>query len=290
MWQTVVKDISVSLAIDFSLDNKQALTGGDTHLSYKINGAGRTFFVKVAAKEALMQFEAESFSLTHLQQFSHCKIPKVICSGLSLDKSFLVLEYLNFQPPTSELWAELGKQLAKQHQQADSGEYGWDHDNFIGNNIQVNRWHKSWSRFFAEQRIGWQLQLLKEKGHWQGNTEKVVGRIQKLLANHQPRPCLLHGDLWQGNIGFYQDQPAIFDPACYFGDREADLAMTELFGRFDPHFYQGYQEQYPLDKGYEGRKGIYNLYHLLNHSNLFGGVYIDQAQNHLEQLLDFKHD
>jgi fructosamine-3-kinase len=107
----------------------------------------------------------------------------------------------------------------------------------------------------------------------------------KLLEGHKPQPSLLHGDLWGGNAGFTAEGPVLFDPAVYYGDREADLAMTELFGGFPQEFYSSYNKIWPLDDGYERRKHLYNLYHLLNHLNLFGSSYLAQVESTLRLLL-----
>jgi fructosamine-3-kinase len=162
--------------------------------------------------------------------------------------------------------------------------YGWQEDNFVGLTLQSNLWQKKWSCFFAEQRIGFMLQLLSEKGYISDNIDDVVEVIKSLLSGHNPTASMLHGDLWQGNTGFHNNQPVLYDPALYFGDRETDLAMTELFNRFPESFYQGYEDVWPLETDYQYRKPIYQLYHVLNHALLFGGHYLDSAKFTLKNL------
>ncbi|OOY41228.1 hypothetical protein BOV91_12580, partial [Solemya velum gill symbiont] len=156
--------------------------------------------------------------------------------------------------------------------------FGWNLDNTIGSTPQLNDWNKSWINFWREQRLGYQLQLAGHQGSLQRQGEKLLESFH-LLIDHAPQPSLLHGDLWGGNIG-YDDSgnPVIFDPALYFGDREADIAMTELFGGFGREFYAAYNAAWPLDAGYPIRKKLYNLYHILNHLNLFGSGYLGQAE------------
>ena len=171
------------------------------------------------------------------------------------------------------------------HYETRHGQFGWQHDNYIGSTIQPNQWSSNWTTFFADQRIAWQLQLLSERSIILGNIEHIAQVCHDALLHHQVTPCLVHGDLWQGNTGFSGEQAMIFDPACYYGDREVDIAMTELFGHFPDDFYHGYQAEYPLDDGYGQRKLVYNFYHILNHANIFGGIYIDQAKAALSRIM-----
>jgi fructosamine-3-kinase len=179
-------------------------------------------------------------------------------------KAFILLERLDLR--RTGHWAAMGKALAALHRQT-GPRFGWQRDNYIGLAPQVNTWKDDWCEFFVECR-------LRPQAHKAG-IDIPEKRVRALLADHRPMPSLLHGDLWNGNAGFTADGPVVFDPAVYYGDREADLAMTELFGGFRREFYEGYG---PLDAGYERRKHLYNLYHLLNHLNLFGGGYLGQVK------------
>lgn len=168
--------------------------------------------------------------------------------------------------------------------------FGFAQENFIGTTAQPNGWKDSWIDFWREQRLGYQLELAQHNGYGgelQKQGELLMEKLPEFFADFQPVPSLLHGDLWGGNHAFLTDgTPVIFDPAPYYGDREADLAMTELFGGFDSEFYSAYRAAWPLHAGYGKRKILYNLYHILNHANLFGGGYASQAEGMMRRLLD----
>lgn len=285
MWHTIELLISEALNQRFEIKEKHPISGGDINIAYLVSGGERSFFVKINAKHCIDSFLQEHYSLQTINQLASIKCPEPLLTGTTIDKSFLVIEYLNLIQGSAQSWHFLGQQLAHMHQNCTHGEYGWQEDNYIGESIQPNKWMNNWSMFFAEQRIGWQLQLLEEKSIKLGNIDYVCEHCHLLLKSHHPRPSLLHGDLWQGNVGFTNDTCAIFDPASYYGDRETDVAMTELFGQFPDSFYQGYQSVFPLQKHYEQRKILYNFYHILNHANMFGGVYIDQAKAILQRIL-----
>ncbi len=163
------------------------------------------------------------------------------------------------------------------------------HDNWIGRTPQPNGWQHDWIAFRREQRLGFQLQLAAQNGFGgalQRDGEQLLARLDGLFDGYVPVPSLLHGDLWGGNHGFLADgTPVVFDPALYVGDRECDLAMSELFGGFAADFYAAYRASWPLDAGYAVRKTLYNLYHILNHANLFGGGYAAQAARMTAALL-----
>lgn len=284
MWHFISEQISESIQQDFICDDIREVKAGDSHKSYKISDGKQRFFVKTNEKHQLSNFEAEREGLDHINHTQLFKVPKVICSGLVSSHSYLVLEYITITQGDDSSWFHFGEALAKMHNKHTQRMYGWQEDNFIGLTPQPNLWQKKWNCFFAEQRIGFMLQLLSEKGIALANIESVVESVKNLLLGHKPQSSMLHGDLWQGNTGFHSNQPVIYDPAFYFGDRETDLAMTELFGRFPESFYLGYADIWPLDEGYHYRKPIYQLYHVLNHALLFGGHYIDSAKITLKNL------
>lgn len=284
MWHFISEQISKCIQQDFICDDIREVKAGDSHKAYKISDGKQRFFVKTNEKIHLANFEAEQEGLEHLSHTQLFKVPKVICSGLVSGHSYLVLEYLSMTQGDETTWFHFGQALAKLHSNHTQQMYGWQEDNFIGLTPQPNLWQKKWSSFYAEQRIGFMLQLLFEKGHELANIDSVVESIKRLLIGHNPTPSMLHGDLWQGNAGFHKNQPVLYDPAFYFGDRETDIAMTELFGRFPDSFYQGYIDIWPLDDDYQYRKPIYQLYHVLNHALLFGGQYIDSAKITLKNL------
>jgi fructosamine-3-kinase len=222
-------------------------------------------FVKTGRAEALA---AEVEGLAALAA-AGARTPRVI----SLAGTTLTLEHLELGATPD--WSAMGRMLASLHRHTND-RCGWATDNWIGLAPQQNGWRDDWSEFFLEKRLKPQAAkagLLKD-----------LPDVRGLLENHNPKPSLLHGDLWSGNAGFTKEGPVVYDPAVYYGDREADLAMTELFGGFPRAFYASYGEELPLDAGYEKRKLLYNLYHLLNHLNLFGGAYRAQVTSTLLAL------
>lgn len=285
MWPTIANQISEATKTDFRVLNKQPLAGGEMNRAFRIDDGDTAFFVKLNDAVQIDKFRCEWNSLAHLAATDTLSVPKPICYGCTLSSSFLVLTYLPFHNGTEQAWYALGQQLARLHQSQQQPMYGWDEDNFLGLSIQPNAWHKKWSTFFAEQRIGWQLTILADKGIHFGDINDIVTGIKLRLVHHQPSAALLHGDLWRGNVAFHGNQPVIFDPASYFGDRETDIAMTELFGQFPYEFYQGYNALWPLDSGYRQRREIYHLYHLLNHVNHFGEPYREQAKTSVNRIL-----
>jgi fructosamine-3-kinase len=284
MWHFISEQVSQSINSDFICDDIREVDAGDSHHSYKISDGKRRFFVKTNSKHSLANFEAEAEGLMHLDQAELFRVPKVICSGLVSDHSFLVLEHITMTRGSKQAWHDFGKKLAQLHRAQTQEMYGWQEDNYIGLTIQSNKWDKKWSRFFAEQRIGFMLQLLCEKGYKLANIDRTINAVEQLLHGHNPKSSMLHGDLWQGNTGFHNEQAVMFDPAFYFGDREAEIAMTELFSKFPLEFYQGYEEIWPLQADYQYRKAVYQLYHILNHALLFGGHYLESAQSTLKNL------
>jgi protein-ribulosamine 3-kinase len=269
----------------FRIERAVPAPGGCIHRSYVLEGDGRSFFAKINDRSQLDNFVAEADGLTALGA-AGARVPAPLCHGEAGTQAFLVLEHLELRG--SGDYAALGRTLAAVHSvRGDS--YGWHRDNFIGRTPQINRRSSSWSDFWRDARLAPQLKLARKNGiknELLRKGDRLLGVLPQLLAGHAPAASLLHGDLWGGNAGFLADgTPVLFDPATYFGDREADLAMTELFGGFPPVFYSAYAEAAPLDRGYAARKDLYNLYHVLNHANLFGGGYAAQAERMIERLL-----
>lgn len=288
MWQTLIQQLSDTLMFEFNPVEKEKVSGGDISDCYMISDGEQRYFVKINTRDSLAKFEIEGENLRSLRETSTVQVPELVMIGTSKNHAFIVLNYLPTKPLDNATNSyEFGVQLAKLHQWGEQKEYGFDADNYIGSTLQPNPWDKKWGRFFAEQRIGWQLQLLREKGIELFNISELVDVVQSRLANHSPRPSLLHGDLWHGNVANSVFGPICYDPACYWGDRECDIAMTELFEGFQPEFYQGYESILPLSLDYVERKNIYNLYHVLNHYNQFGGHYLVEAESLIKKILSF---
>lgn len=287
-WQAIVQHIESATRQPFKLLKAQPLSGGDINTAYRLQAENVSFFVKLNTPERLAMFEAEAAGLQALAHTQAIRVPKFIVCGQTTDHAFLVLEYIDLHNLNSRSEQLLGQQLAQLHRHKQAY-FGWHRDNTIGSTIQINGHYHDWITFWQEQRLGHQLTLAAAKGYGgrlQTLGEKLRTNLKPLFSGYQPQPALVHGDLWGGNVAAdEQGNPVIYDPACYFGDQETDLAMTELFGGFSPVFYQAYQAVYPLDPGYTRRKTLYNLYHILNHLNLFGPSYLHQAENMLDKLL-----
>ncbi len=287
-WQPIIQHIESATGQPFKLLTAQPLSGGDINAAYRLQSEDRGFFVKLNTPTRVAMFEAEAAGLEALSQTQAIRVPKLIAFGKTAEHAFLVLEYISLKNLNTHSEQLLGQQLAQLHLQKQPY-FGWHRDNTIGSTTQVNGRYDDWLIFWPEQRLGYQLSLAAAKGYGgrlQTLGEKLCADLKPLFSGYQPQPALVHGDLWGGNAAADdQGNPVIYDPACYFGDRETDLAMTELFGGFSPAFYQAYQAVYPSEPGYVNRKTLYNLYHILNHLNLFGQGYLHQAENMIGKLL-----
>ncbi|HEV2213523.1 MAG TPA: fructosamine kinase family protein [Gammaproteobacteria bacterium] len=254
---------------------------------WQVRVDGTQGFVK-SGSEGVELFEAEADGLRALSAARAVRVPAVRQLFRDGATACLLLEWLPLTNKSSAAGARLGEQLARQHL-AYGQRFGWARSNFIGATPQFNTPGDDWPRFFVEQRLKFQLRLAAEngcRGELQAQGAALVESVPRFFAGYTARPSLLHGDLWGGNWGALPDgEPVLFDPAVYHGDREADLAMTELFGGFPAEFYAAYRAHAPLDAGYQVRRELYNLYHVLNHFNLFGGGYAEQAMAVIRHLL-----
>jgi len=277
--------LAAALGRRVELQHAVAVGGGCIHRAYRVTARGQSWFVKVNDARCADMFAAEADGLAALAQ-APVRVPQVVRAGCADGHSFLVLEWLALAAGAARDYAALGERLARMH--AISGaQFGWRRDNYIGATPQANTADASWARFFRRARLAPQLALAAMNGHAaiHAKGESLLQSLPKLLGGHAPQPSLLHGDLWGGNAGFLSDgSPVIFDPAAYYGDRETDLAMSELFGGFAEDFYAAYRAHAPLDPGYRVRKTLYQLYHVINHANLFGGTYLRQAEHMMDLL------
>lgn len=288
MWNQISSQIAQAIGQPFQAEPPRSVGGGCINRGYALTDGRQTYFVKLNRAAEIAMFEAELLGLQQFQTTKTMRVPSPICCGVVEDTAYLVLEWLALGQGNAQAWEMMGQHLAALHQVTGlTTAFGWHRNNTIGVTPQLNTWTDGWAEFFTEHRIGYQLKLARRRGgHFPRQTE-LLATIPQILADHQPQPSLVHGDLWSGNAAVTQaGEPVIFDPAPYFGDREVDLAMTELFGGFPAHFYQGYESVFPLEAGYSRRKTLYNLYHILNHFNLFGGSYAAQANRMIEQILD----
>jgi protein-ribulosamine 3-kinase len=280
--------ISAARGVAFTPDRRSAVGGGCINTTEMLEGSGQRYFVKLNDAERLDMFAAESAGLTEIANSKSVRVPQPVCAGTHAGRAYLVLEYLDIGHGTSGSDELLGRQLAMMHRTT-CPRFGWRRSNTIGSTLQVNTPEDDWIAFYREHRLRFQLELAAKNGYGENllrRGERLLEKLAVFFISHQPRPSLLHGDLWGGNhAALRDDTPVIFDPAVYYGDRETDLAMTELFGGFGSDFYAAYREAWPLDPGYRVRRDLYNLYHVLNHLNLFGGGYRGQAEQLIDRLL-----
>ena len=252
--------------------------GGCIHHAFVLG----SFFIKTNRPACLAMFEAEADGLRALAATATIRVPEPVATGADEAAAFLVLERLDLGGRGDE--ARLGEQLAALHHHT-GPTHGWHRHNFIGTTPQPNPPAADWPAFFRDHRLGHLLGLLAARGAPLPGAADLLERVPALLAGAAAAPALLHGDLWGGNAGFLGDgTPVVFDPAVYRGHREADLAMTTLFGGFGPRFYQAYRAAFPPDPGADSRRDLYNLSHILNHALLFGGGYLDQARRMVRRL------
>jgi len=286
-WGQIAARIAEASGTRFAARETRSVGGGCINHAVVLSDGKASWFVKLNRADRLDMFEAEADGLAAMHATASIRVPRPLCTGVANGQAFIVMEFVPLNGRGRGAAALAGEQLAAMHRSA-AERFGWHRDNTIGSTPQSNRWDGDWSAFWAGQRLGSQLKLAADNG-WGGRLAKRGALLLErfpVLIDHAPRPSLLHGDLWGGNLGTAIDgAPVIFDPACYYGDREADIAMTELFGGFGAEFYAAYNAAWPLDPGYRTRRTLYNLYHILNHLNLFGGGYLGQAEGMIDKLL-----
>ena len=287
-FESIAAAIGEHTGVPFAALSVKPVSGGSIHRAWHLDDGLRHYFAKTGGIAAAPMFAAEAQGLQALSAAAVVPTPTFITLGRTGSEAFLVLEHLELTPLTPSAGARLGAAMAQLHR-ISGDSFGWTADNFIGATPQRNAPHPGWPYFFGERRLRPQLELALQNGMKRTLVEKgygVIERIGGLFIDYRPLPSLLHGDLWSGNAAQSSSGlPVIFDPACYYGDREADIAMAELFGGFPISFYVAYRAAWPLDPGYEARKPLYNLYHILNHFNLFGDAYLGQATRMIERLL-----
>jgi fructosamine-3-kinase len=276
----------------------QPVGGGCIHRAWRLElRDGSQRFAKTNRAALLAVLEAEADGLSALATAARRDpsaaprptIPERLALAELEGEAVLLLSWLELGRGSQQDWAELGQDLARLHRTSlgsGDGRFGWHRSNYIGSAPQHNGWRRSWSAFFSEQRLGVQLELAAAAGHALPQAKTLLERVPHWLAGHEPQACLVHGDLWSGNAGLLiGGGGALFDPAVYRADREVDLAMARLFGGFSAAFFEGYEQEWPLPAGHHQRVDLYNLYHLLNHANLFGGSYWQQSAASIQRLL-----
>jgi len=285
-WQPLATSLAEQLQLPPGEVRATPVHGGDINQAWKLELGDCEFFVKLNRPERLQMFDAEKAGLEAIRRSAALRVPEVFLTGQMAGQAFIVMEFIELAGQADA--GRFAVALAAMHN-CFNDRFGFHGDNTIGSTTQVNTFNHDWIDFWRRHRLGFQLQLaarndldsnLIDRGY------RLVEQLDKFFTTYQPRPSLLHGDLWGGNqAADLQGNPVIYDPACYFGDHEADLAMMELFGHPGKRFFASYTEHFPVDADYPRRRELYNLYHVLNHANLFGGGYGAQARRMIEMLL-----
>ena len=267
-------------------DMPRPVHGGDISAAWRVKAEDQPVFLKTGPSSSYEMFLAEAEGLQELALAEAVRVPQVLGCVRSNSECMLALEWIDFDLPGKDTARLLGEQLAKQHRHTKE-QFGWHRDNTIGATPQPNPWSDDWIEFFRDHRLGFQLQLAAEngfRGELQQEGDRLLSNIGQYFNDYWPEASLLHGDLWGGNWASSNGQPVIFDPAVYYGDRESDLAMSKLFGGFPSDFYRAYEEAWPLAAGSRQRIELYQLYHVLNHLNLFGQSYLGRALGIIRSL------
>ncbi len=271
------------------ITSRSRALGGDINDAYVLFlSDGSKLFIKQNRRDNVDFFRAEALGLSSIEKTDTIKVPKIKAIGTEGSEAFLVMECIDVKG-AAKGWSErFGANLAKLHSApaeefTSGGRFGFLKDNYIGAGYQENGVCDTWIEFFRSKRL--LPQIKRAEKYFDKNDlasfDKLLEKLDFLLVEPDS-PSLLHGDLWSGNYMIGNDGEAwLIDPATYVGHAEADLAMTELFGGFDRHFYEGYKAVRPLQDGYEDRRDLYNLYHILNHLNLFGIMYLSGVKRTL---------
>ena len=263
------------------------VSGGDISAAWRLATDDGDLFIKTGPLSVAEMFAAEAQGLSEIAKTDTIRVPQVIASGPAETAVFLALEWLDLERADAAVESRFGEQLAELHHVTEK-RFGWHRDNTIGLTPQHNTWSDDWIDFFREHRLAFQLRLAAENGfagELQERGAQLLKRLPIYFDGVTPAASLLHGDLWGGNWGCSGGNPVIFDPAVYYGDRETDLAMTRLFGGFGTAFYDAYESSWPLPDGHQERQHLYQLYHVLNHLNLFGSGYLGRAIGLIDELL-----
>jgi fructosamine-3-kinase len=260
-WQTLLSALREHNVDVSGRDMPRPVGGGDISAAWCVKANDHSVFLKTGTSDSYDMFLAEAEGLKELARADALRVPRVLGCVQSASESLLALEWIDF---------------------------GWHRDNTIGSTPQRNLWNDDWIEFLREDRLGFQLMLAAENGfsgELQQEGDRLLSNLGQFFNGYWPEASLLHGDLWGGNWASSGGEPVLFDPAVYYGDRESDIAMTKLFGGFSAEFYRAYEEAWPLAAGNEKRILLYQLYHVLNHLNLFGQSYLGRALGIIRSLL-----
>ncbi len=281
----VAASLRKALGVDARMESAQCMTGGDSHRAMKLRYDDRDWFIKIDRAGALPLFQTELRGLQALAKTGCLAVPQAVVADADHSHAWLALPHESLRGAGDA--AALGAGLACLHRHS-AASHGWCEDNFLGRTRQFNPALDDWTDFWWRRRLLPQLDLAAVNG-FGATLSPLADRLRRACEHrlsHAPPPSLLHGDLWGGNHGYRPGgTPIIFDPAPWFGDRETDLAMMRLFGGFDPEVFRAYERAWPLPPGAEERVGLYQLYHLLNHLNLFGGGWLGRVESTARALV-----
>jgi fructosamine-3-kinase len=285
-YREIAECISAESGVPFEIARISHQGGGCINETVRLDGVdGSIWFVKSNTGASLDAFDAEFEGLKAMAETNTIRVPKPLCLGESQGQPWLAMEFISLAGAKSGSQRKLGEQLAHFHK-IKQPHFGWHRDNTIGSMVQRNPKSDDWIEFWRDQRLGFQLDLAEKHGGSFSNANELRDRLDELFADYEPVPSLLHGDLWSGNVSFDESgEPVIYDPACYFGDREAEFGIIVMFGGFNKEFYLGYNSVWQLDQGFEKRIPLYELYHTLNHFNIFGPSYGVGCQRLIDQVL-----
>ncbi len=285
-WQALGASLAQHLHLPPAAVTAQPMSGGNINQAFGLLLGTERFFVKLNRAERLSMFDAERIGLDAIRHSRTIRVPEVYLTGRQTEHAYIVMEYVELGGRPEPI--SLARALAAMHGSFHT-KFGFHCDNTIGSTPQPNGFSENWIEFWRKNRLEFQLGLAAQNGFDSRLVDaghRLSGNLDEFYDDYHPRPSLLHGDLWSGNqAADTHGDPLIYDPACYFGDHEADLAMMELFGNPGERFFAEYDEHFPIDAGYATRRDLYNLYHILNHANLFGAGYAGQAMSMIEGLL-----
>jgi fructosamine-3-kinase len=284
--EDIARAIERAIGAPIHIRGRTPLSGGSINETTLLDTTAGTFVLKSHRRAPARMFQAEADGLDALRSnATTLKIPRVIAVGPDAPGawSFLVLEYLPASRRREDFDDALGLGLAELHR-ASADQFGFAADNYCGATPQLNPWTHRWVDFYGESRLAYQVRRATDTGLVSRDDhrriETLINRLGEWIDEPANGPSLIHGDLWSGNLHADRDgRPALIDPAAYYAHREAELGMMTLFGGFSPRVFAVYEAAFPLQPGWRDRNGLYQLYHLLNHLNLFGGGYHSQVMN-----------
>ena len=282
------EQLSSSSGATISILHADPLSGGSIHDTFILHTDRGLYFLKTnAADRTPSYFEAEADGLSRIRSTGAVRTPRTIAQGEWDGTGYLMLEHVAQGPHTRPFWERFGRTLATLHRNGHE-QFGLERDNYIGTLVQTNGQHDTWSEFMIHERLEPQLKLARDRKRVEAGmllrSERLFNRLDKLFPIE--RPALVHGDLWHGNfLVDTEGQPVMIDPAVHYGHREMDIAMARLFGGFDDTFFAAYQDEWPLEVGWQDRIALCNLYPLLVHANLFGGAYFHEVDTVLRRYV-----